>query len=104
MDLGSELEATVVDMNFVKPLDTLRILEVARKHKLIVTLEENALKGGAGSAVSEFLAEVDQKISILNLGLPDEFINHGSKEHQLMKTGLIKTEILESIRKRLNQD
>ena len=104
MDVGSELDATVVDMNFVKPLDTHRILEVASKHKLIVTIEENTLKGGAGSAVSEFLAEVDQKISILNLGLPDEFINHGSKEHQLMKTGLNKTEILESIRKRLNQD
>ena len=90
-------------MNFVKPLDTKRILDVSSDHKLIVTLEINAIKGGAGSAVSEFLASENKKISILNLGLPDEFINHGEPEQQLMSAGLGKNEILKSINNRIKK-
>ncbi len=75
--VGEELNATVVDMRFVKPLDKDLIVALADTHSRIITLEENAIAGGAGSAVSEFLAQQNLQIVVQHLGIKDEFIEHG---------------------------
>lgn len=82
------LNATVVNMRFVKPLDTNLIRELAKKHTYFITLEENVICGGAGSAVNEFLAQENILIPILNLGLPDTFIDHGNPKQMLSECGL----------------
>jgi 1-deoxy-D-xylulose-5-phosphate synthase len=84
---GEQLDATVVDMRFVKPLDKEMILNLANSHELLVTLEENSIAGGAGSAVSEFLAEQAVVMPILQLGLPDQFIDHANHQQQLEMVG-----------------
>jgi len=86
--VGDELDATVVNMRFVKPLDQELVLELARSHELLVTVEENALSGGAGSAVSELLAAAGLQTKQLNLGLPDRFIEHGERSELLAECGL----------------
>lgn len=78
--VADKLNATLVDMRFVKPLDEALILSLRESHHLLVTLEENAVMGGAGSAVNEFLAESNITTAILNIGLPDEFVIHGSQK------------------------
>ena len=83
---GETLDATVIDMRFVKPLDTAILDELIQSHSLIVTVEENAIQGGAGSAVNEYLA--NKKIKLLNLGLPDEYIEHGDPKQMLADCGL----------------
>jgi len=88
-------------MNFVKPLDKERILDICPKSKLLVTIEINSIQGGAGSSVNEFLAYANKPMPILNLGLPDEFINHAEQDRQLHYSGLSKDEILKSIKKRI---
>jgi len=75
---AEELNATVIDMRFIKPLDTSCLEDVARDHSHIITLEENAVMGGAGSAVNEFYLNNGIKVNIRNLGLPDRFIVHGA--------------------------
>jgi len=75
--VGEDMNATVVDMRFVKPLDEALILEICKNHTQIVTLEENAIAGGAGSAVSEFLSSQNILIPVKHIGIPDEFIEHG---------------------------
>lgn len=75
--VGEEMKATVVDMRFVKPLDKALILEISKTHSQIITLEENAVAGGAGSAVSEFLSSQNIQIAVKHIGIPDEFIEHG---------------------------
>ena len=75
--VGEQLNATVVDMRFVKPLDKELIIEICKTHSQIITLEENAIAGGAGSAVGEFLASQNIQVSIKHLGIQDEFIEHG---------------------------
>ncbi|MBX9585777.1 MAG: 1-deoxy-D-xylulose-5-phosphate synthase [Gammaproteobacteria bacterium] len=97
---GKELNATVVNMRFVKPLDEETILQIAKTHSLIVTVEENAVMGGAGSAINEFLAAENMKISILNLGLPDTFIEHGDPDLLLANCGLNAEGILSAIQER----
>lgn len=77
---AEKLDATVIDMRFVKPLDSAAILSACQYHELIVTVEENAVMGGAGSAVNEFLIEQSIKTNILNIGLPDIFVRHGSQK------------------------
>ncbi|RUO36132.1 1-deoxy-D-xylulose-5-phosphate synthase [Aliidiomarina shirensis] len=77
---ADELDATVIDMRFVKPLDTEAVFEAAKQHDVLVTVEENAISGGAGSAVSEALAEAGIMQQVIHLGLPDSFIKHGSQE------------------------
>ena len=79
MEAGEEFDATVVDMRFVKPLDTLLIDELASSHEVIVTVEDNVIAGGAGSAVNEYLVTRPHKPLIHNIGLPDQFIKHGSQ-------------------------
>ncbi len=85
---GDRLDATVVNMRFVKPLDEAMIERLARTHDLIVTVEENAIAGGAGSAVNEYLARVGLGVPIVNLGLPDQFIEHGDPKQLLAECGL----------------
>ncbi|KJS06815.1 MAG: 1-deoxy-D-xylulose-5-phosphate synthase [Gammaproteobacteria bacterium BRH_c0] len=85
---AERLNATVADMRFVKPLDTQLVNELASGHQLLVTIEDNAVMGGAGSAVSEHLAASASAQPILHLGLPDRFIDHASREAQLSAVGL----------------
>jgi len=82
------LNATLVDMRFVKPLDEALIKELAGTHQLLVTVEENVIKGGAGSAVNEFLAAIKSEVKVINLGLPDKFLDHGKSEQMLAECGL----------------
>ena len=80
---AEELNATLVNMRFVKPIDEKLIDEIAASHDLLVTLEDNAIQGGAGSAVSEFLHKSDVSIPVLNLGIPDQYVEHATREEQL---------------------
>ena len=98
---GDTLGATVVDMRFVKPLDEHCVLEQARRHALVVTLEENVVAGGAGSAVNELLLARGIGTAVLNLGLPDRFPAHGNPDHELASCGLDAEGILSSVRARL---
>jgi len=85
---ADRLNATVVDMRWVKPLDEEAVLAIVARHSLLVTLEENAVAGGAGAAVNEFLASQGLSPTIINLGIPDAFIEHGTHAEQLAWTGL----------------
>lgn len=85
---GDELDLTVVNMRFVKPLDEALILQLAEQHELLVTVEENMIQGGAGSAVNELLAQNHTTMPIINLGLPDQYIEHGQPTDQLQECGL----------------
>ncbi|MHB8423800.1 MAG: 1-deoxy-D-xylulose-5-phosphate synthase [Gammaproteobacteria bacterium] len=82
------LDATLVNMRFVKPLDGKLILELAASHDRLITLEDNAIAGGAGSAVDEFLAVHGIHKPVLNLGIPDRFVEHGSRDDCLKSAGL----------------
>jgi 1-deoxy-D-xylulose-5-phosphate synthase len=99
--VGERLNATVVNMRFVKPLDDLLILEMAERHQLLVTVEENAVAGGAGSAVSELLAEQGVLVRCLHLGLPDRCQEQASHEQQLAACGLDDAGIEEAVRAEL---
>lgn len=93
--LGEELDFTVVNMRFVKPLDTGMIESIAASHDMIITLEENAVAGGAGAGILEHLTSMGSQTSLRIIGLPDEFVEHGSREEllsycQLDVTGLRK--------------
>ncbi|MEE4144329.1 MAG: 1-deoxy-D-xylulose-5-phosphate synthase [Halieaceae bacterium] len=98
MIAAEELNATVVDMRWVKPLDEGMVIELANSHELLVTLEENAVAGGAGAAVNELLATKSLYAKVVNLGLPDRVVEHGSHQEQLSWTGLDASGILRSIR------
>lgn len=100
---AEQFDATVVDMRFVKPLDRELILELANSHELLVTIEENAVAGGAGSAVNELLAEEAVVISVLQLGLPDKLIDHANPQQQLEMAGLDTQNILRRIQERLDR-
>jgi 1-deoxy-D-xylulose-5-phosphate synthase len=86
--IGERLDATVVNMRFVKPLDEELVLRLAAKHNALVTIEENAVAGGAGSAVIELLATCSAMLPALTLGIPDHFIEHGSREDCLAEAEL----------------
>jgi 1-deoxy-D-xylulose-5-phosphate synthase len=88
LKVGADIGATVVNMRFVKPLDEASILELARTHAAIVTVEDNAVAGGAGSSVVEFLASKNLQIPVLQLGLPDRFLEHASREQLLAEAGI----------------
>ena len=100
-----DLGYTLVDMRFVKPLDVALIQELASSHQLIVTVEENAVQGGAGSAVNEFLIANDlmAEVSILNLGVPDLLIEQGTQAEMRDECGLTPAGIRESIEQRLTR-
>ncbi len=99
---ADELDATLVNMRFIKPLDTALLNELATSHDVIVTLEDNAIAGGAGSAVNEFLATQKADINILNLGIPDEFIKHGTQDEMHDEMGLGEQGILTAIKAFIN--
>ena len=86
--IAERLDATLVNMRFIKPLDQDLVLEVAGQHRAIVTIEENAVLGGAGSAVGEVLAAQGVQVPMLHLGIPDRFIEHGSRDSCLAAAGL----------------
>jgi len=98
---GEEINARVVDMRFIKPIDEELIKEISDDYKLIVTLEDNVVAGGAGSAVNEMLLKMNTNSKILNIGLPDEFIEHGDQEQQKVINGLDGEGITKSIREKL---
>ena len=85
---ADELGACLINMRFVKPLDEITIAETAKHYDLIVTLEDNAIQGGAGSAVSECLARLNLDVPVLHLGIPDGYIEHAERESQLEEIGL----------------
>jgi len=86
--IAEALDATLVNMRFVKPLDEDMVIALATRHRALVTLEENATQGGAGSAVGELLAAEGLQVPLLQLGIPDHFIAHGSREGCLAAAGL----------------
>jgi 1-deoxy-D-xylulose-5-phosphate synthase len=94
------LNLTVADMRFVKPLDVALVLQLAATHAGLVTLEEGAIMGGAGSAVAEALAAAAVVCPLLQLGLPDQFIDHGEQGALLASVGLDAVGIEGSIRAR----
>ncbi|HET7157480.1 MAG TPA: 1-deoxy-D-xylulose-5-phosphate synthase [Burkholderiales bacterium] len=97
---AESLDATVANMRFVKPLDEALVLELAADHALLVTVEENVIAGGAGSAVLETLERHGVDVRVLQLGLPDRFIDQGDPGIQLAECGLTAEGILRSIRAR----
>lgn len=103
LQVGEALDATVVDMRFVKPLDEALLRELAASHALLVTLEENAVMGGAGSAVSEFLAAENLLKPLLHLGLPDYYVEHAKPAQMLAECGLDAAGIEAAVRRRLQQ-
>ena len=98
---GKKFDAKVVDMRFIKPLDHKIIEEVSKDYKLVVTIEDNVIAGGAGSAVNEYLLGLNTNLKVLNLGLPDEFIEHGDQEQQKILNGLDAAGIEKSIEEKL---
>ena len=100
---AEQLDATVVDMRFVKPLDREMVLKLAHSHKLLVTLEENSIAGGAGSAVSELLADEALMVAVMHLGLPDKLVDHASHQQQLSLVGLDCEQIIQRIQQRVDR-
>ena len=98
---GDKINATVVNMRFIKPLDIKLIRDLGSSHKLLVTLEENTISGGAGSAVLEVISEYDLKCQSLRIGIPDKFVEQGSQEQLRKKYGLDAASIIKSIEKKL---
>jgi 1-deoxy-D-xylulose-5-phosphate synthase len=100
---ANELNATVANMRFVKPLDIELIKQLALTHDALVTVEEGAIMGGAGAAVAEAMAEAGIVKPLLNLGLPDKFVDHGDVAHLLADCGLDAKGIAASIKKRFDK-
>ncbi len=100
LEAAESFDATVVNMRFVKPLDEAMLARIADSHELIVTIEDSAIAGGAGSAVNEWMARTGRAGQVLNLGLPDRFLDHGSREQLLADAGLDAAGITESVRSR----
>lgn len=97
------IEAAVVNMRFIKPLDTELLGEMARTKRLLITAEENVLAGGFGSAVAEYLADNGIEVPLLRFGIPDRFIEQGTRRELLSLCGLQPDEMAERIRERLSQ-
>ena len=103
LEAAEELNATVANMRFVKPLDDDLILSLAENHDLLVTIEENTIMGGAGSAVLESLESKGISTSVLQLGLPDTFIDQGDPVQMLVDCGRDKIGIIKAIRNKLSE-
>ncbi len=102
-NIAQTLDATVVDMRFVKPLDDAMILSLAKSHPFIATLEENAIMGGAGSGVNEVLLANGCQNHILNIGIPDYFVEHAQPDEMLESCGLNETRILALIQEKVRK-
>jgi len=101
--VANQLNSTVADMRFIKPIDKELIRSLAETHDLLVTLEENSIAGGAGSGVIEFLAAEGIVMPVLQLGLPDKLIDHGTHAEQLVSINLDTASIQSAIADRLKQ-
>ncbi len=101
LQVAEALDASVVDMRFVKPLDEALLLEMAASHSLLVSIEENTIMGGAGSAVGECLAAHGLAVPLLQLGLPDYYVEHARPEEMLAECGLDAAGIQQAIERRL---
>ena len=101
LQASESINASVVNMRFIKPLDTAMIAELANSHDLLVTIEENALMGGAGAAVLEAMQALNVHMPVLCLGLPDQFIEHGNHETMLAECGLDASGIVKAIEQKL---
>ncbi|MEM8564078.1 MAG: 1-deoxy-D-xylulose-5-phosphate synthase [Pseudomonadota bacterium] len=101
VEAAEALNATVVDMRWVKPIDEHTVLDLASTHSLLVTVEENAVAGGAGSAVNEFLNTCAVRCRVCNLGLPDAFVDHGDPMEQRQWVALDATSIVERVQSAL---
>ena len=97
MEAARHYGSTLANMRFIKPLDEALILELAKNHQAIVTVEENAVQGGVGGAIDELLAKHGVMIPTLNLGIPDQFIAHGSREECLAECGLDTSGIIQAV-------
>ncbi|MFT7527759.1 MAG: 1-deoxy-D-xylulose-5-phosphate synthase, partial [Arenicella sp.] len=97
IEAAETINATVVNMRFVKPIDGRLVNDIAASHDFIVTLEENVIAGGAGSAVNEYLSANQLATPTLNLGLPDRYIDQASQQQQLASCGLGTDGIIKSI-------
>ena len=98
LEVAKKLNATIVNMRFIKPLDEKLLLQVSSEHDVLITLEDNVVMGGAGSAVNEFLLKQQCQNRILNLGLPDNFMEHASREQLLNDAGLSTSGIMRAIK------
>ncbi|WP_417657764.1 1-deoxy-D-xylulose-5-phosphate synthase [Pseudidiomarina aestuarii] len=101
MPCAEELDATVIDMRFVKPLDTACIEALAKDHTLLVSVEDNAIAGGAGSAIAEYLQAQQINLPLLQCGLPDSFVKHGTQDEIRAELGLDSAGLLKRIQERV---
>lgn len=104
LKIADELDATVINMRFVKPIDEKLLCQIAKTHHLLVTIEDSCVMGGAGSAAAEYLASQSYSVQWLHLGLPDTFIDHGDPVKLMAHIGLDSIGILASINKRLSKN
>lgn len=103
LEAAEQLDTTVANMRFIKPLDEQLVLQLAQQHELLVTLEENVVAGGAGSAVAELLNRHGIDVPLLQLGLPDEFIDHGDTKSLLAACGLDSGGIIRAVLDRVSE-
>ncbi|SCB72803.1 1-deoxy-D-xylulose-5-phosphate synthase [Gilliamella bombicola] len=103
LQAAEQINATVIDMRFVKPLDEKVLLHISQTHNILVTIEENSIKGGAGSGVGEYLLSKKIKCDILNIGLPDKFISQGAQSEIRQELGLDHKHIIDKINNFMNQ-
>ncbi|MEK9712556.1 MAG: transketolase C-terminal domain-containing protein, partial [Thalassolituus sp.] len=96
---GEVVDATVADMRFVKPIDEELIERLSEENDLLITVEENARMGGAGSAVLEFMASRGLNAKVELLGIPDRYIEHDSPAHQMLDAGIDEASILAAVRR-----
>src|SRR4029078_7490832 len=96
--IGERLDATVVNMRFVKPLDEELVPQLSSPHTALITLEENVTAGGAGSAIGELLAAEGVAMPLMHIGIPDRFIEHGSREDCLVAAGLDFASVARTVR------
>ena len=103
LEAAEELDATVANMRFVKPMDEELVKELAQSHELLVTIEEGCIAGGAGSGVLEYLQQQELHAPVLNLGIPDRYIEAAKHSEQLAECGLDKDGIIRSVTERLER-
>jgi len=101
--VGEEINATVINMRFVKPIDEALIINICENHQLIITVEENVIQGGAGSAVNEVVAAYGIERAIVNHGLPDRLIQHGTRDDMLIDAGLNYKGILDFVMAQISE-
>ncbi|MEE2999887.1 MAG: transketolase C-terminal domain-containing protein, partial [Pseudomonadota bacterium] len=101
--VGEEINATVINMRFVKPMDESLIINICENHQLIITVEENVIQGGAGSAVNEVVAAYGVESAIVNHGLPDRLIQHGTRDDMLRDAGLDYKGILDFVMTQISE-